>query len=111
MLPSDGPEAAKAAGLRYTTDAIPGIRRVKRGKHFTFVAADGAPIADRKEIARIKSLAVPPAYTDVWISPLPKPAPAPRVKSHFGASCQSYAALSIPVSSLRCPLLDVCASC
>ena len=32
MLPTEGPEAAKAAGLRYTTDAIPGIRRVKRGK-------------------------------------------------------------------------------
>jgi DNA topoisomerase I len=70
MLPSDGPEAAKAAGLRYTTDAIPGTRRVKRGKHFAFVAADGKPIADRKEIARIKALAIPPAYSDVWICPL-----------------------------------------
>ena len=69
MLPTDGPDAAKAAGLRYTTDAIPGIRRVKRGKSFAFISADGAPIADRKEIARIKSLAIPPAYADVWICP------------------------------------------
>jgi DNA topoisomerase-1 len=71
MLPTEGPEAAKAAGLRYTTDAIPGIRRVKRGKHFAFVASDGKPITDKNEIARIKSLAVPPAYTDVWICPIP----------------------------------------
>ncbi|MEA2688932.1 MAG: topoisomerase [Candidatus Eremiobacteraeota bacterium] len=69
MLPTEGPAAAKAAGLRYTTDAIPGIRRVKRGKHFTFIAADGKPLTDKGEIARIKSLAIPPAYTDVWICP------------------------------------------
>ncbi|MDB5072361.1 MAG: topA [Candidatus Eremiobacteraeota bacterium] len=69
MLPTEGPEAAKAAGLRYTTDAIPGIRRVKRGKHFAFIAADGKPLTDKGEIARIKSLAIPPAYTDVWICP------------------------------------------
>jgi DNA topoisomerase-1 len=71
MLATDGPEAAKAAGLRYTTDVIPGIRRVKRGKSFAFIAADGAPIRDKKEVARIKSLAIPPAYADVWICPLP----------------------------------------
>jgi DNA topoisomerase-1 len=70
MLPTDGPEAAKAARLRYTTDAIPGIRRVKRGKRFAFIDADGTPLADKKEIARIKALAIPPAYTDVWICPL-----------------------------------------
>jgi len=71
MLPSEGPDAAKAAGLRYTTDAIPGIRRVKRRKTFAFIAADGTPITNRNEIARIKSLAIPPAYTDVWICPQP----------------------------------------
>jgi DNA topoisomerase-1 len=70
MLATDGPDAAKAAGLRYTTDAMPGIRRVKRGSGFTYIASDGKTIADRGEIARIKALAVPPAYTDVWISPL-----------------------------------------
>ncbi|HEV3088484.1 MAG TPA: hypothetical protein VGX96_14810 [Candidatus Elarobacter sp.] len=71
MLPTEGPEAAKAAGLRYTTDAIPGIRRVKRRSGFSYVAADGKPITDAKEIARIKALAIPPAYTDVWICPYP----------------------------------------
>jgi DNA topoisomerase-1 len=70
MLPTEGPDAAKAAGLRYTTDAMPGIRRVKRRNSFSFIAPDGSTIADRSEIARIKALAVPPAYTDVWISPL-----------------------------------------
>jgi DNA topoisomerase-1 len=70
MLPTEGPEAAKAAGLRYTTDALPGIRRVKRRGGFSFVDPDGKAIADKGEIARIKALAVPPAYTDVWICPL-----------------------------------------
>ena len=70
MLPVEGPAAAKAAGLRYTTDAVPGIRRVKRGHGFGFIAADGSTITARNEIARIKSLAIPPAYTDVWISPI-----------------------------------------
>ncbi|HEY0395993.1 MAG TPA: hypothetical protein VGD01_15960 [Candidatus Elarobacter sp.] len=70
MLPDEGPEAAKAAGLRYTTDAIPGIRRVKRRGGFSFIASDGKPITDKREIARIKSLAIPPAYTDVWICPI-----------------------------------------
>lgn len=70
MLPTEGPEAAKAAGLRYTTDAIPGIRRIKRRKGFAFVADGGQPIRDQKEIARIESLAIPPAYSDVWICPL-----------------------------------------
>jgi DNA topoisomerase-1 len=71
MLSTEAPAAAKAAGLRYTTDAVPGIRRVKRGKSFAYVASDGKPITDRAEIARIKSLAIPPAYTDVWICPIP----------------------------------------
>ena len=70
MLPTEGPAAAKAAGLRYTTDAIPGIRRTKRGRSFAYVAADGRPVRDRAELARIAALAVPPAYTDVWISPI-----------------------------------------
>jgi DNA topoisomerase-1 len=72
MLATEGPpEAAKAAGLRYTTDAIPGIRRVKRGRGFAYVAPDGKPITDKNELARIASLAIPPAYTDVWICPIP----------------------------------------
>jgi DNA topoisomerase-1 len=71
MMPTEGPEAARAAGLRYTNDNAPGIRRVKRRGGFGFIAADGKTISDKNEIARIKSLAVPPAYTDVWICPFP----------------------------------------
>ncbi|HTJ28546.1 MAG TPA: DNA topoisomerase IB [Candidatus Limnocylindria bacterium] len=69
MEPLDGPEAAKAAGLRYTTDAAPGIRRRPRRGGFSYIGVDGKPLTDRAELARIAALAVPPAYTDVWISP------------------------------------------
>jgi DNA topoisomerase-1 len=68
---SDPVASAKAAGLRYVTDDIPGITRVSRGKHFAYIAPDGKQITEEKELARIKSLAVPPAYTDVWICPIP----------------------------------------
>ena len=63
-------ESAKAARLRYVTDEMPGIRREKRGEHFTYIAPDGSTIDDEKELARIKGLAVPPAYSDVWICPI-----------------------------------------
>jgi len=70
VLATEGPEAAKAAGLRYTTDAVPGIRRVKRRGHFAYLAPDGTALTDARELARIKTLAIPPAYRDVWICPL-----------------------------------------
>jgi DNA topoisomerase-1 len=63
--------SASAVGLRYVHDTMPGIRRVKRGKNFAYIAPDGNEIRDEKELARIKSLAIPPAYTDVWICPIP----------------------------------------
>lgn len=63
-------ESAKAAHLRYVTDEMPGIRRERHGEHFAYFAPDGSKIEDEKELARIKALAVPPAYTDVWICPL-----------------------------------------
>ena len=68
---SDPVESAQAAGLRYVSDIQPGIRRKKAGKGFTYVGADGKTIRDAKELARILSLAIPPAYTDVWICPSP----------------------------------------
>lgn len=61
MLPSD---------LIYYTDDQPGIRRLKRGRGFSYVAPDGTSIARGKERARLEGLAVPPAYEDVWMSPL-----------------------------------------
>jgi len=49
---------------------MPGIRRIKHRRTFAYVATDGRPVRDRAELARIAALAVPPAYTDVWISPI-----------------------------------------
>jgi DNA topoisomerase I len=68
---SDPVESAQAAGLRYVSDTIPGIRRKKAGKGFTYAGQDGKTLRDPKELARIQSLAIPPAYTDVWICPSP----------------------------------------
>jgi DNA topoisomerase-1 len=63
--------SAKAAGLRYVSDATPGIRRVRRGKGFTHVGPGGAVVRDAATLQRIRSLVVPPAWTDVWICPNP----------------------------------------
>ena len=68
---SDPVESAQAAGLRYVSDTQPGIRRKKAGKGFAYVGTDGKTIRDAKELTRIRSLAIPPAYTDVWICPSP----------------------------------------
>jgi DNA topoisomerase I len=68
---SDPVESAQSAGLRYVSDAQPGIRRRKAGKGFTYVGPDGKTLRDPQQLARIRSLAIPPAYTDVWICPNP----------------------------------------
>lgn len=61
--------SVRAAGLRYYTDSRPGIRRLRCGRGFSYVGPDGARLTDRSEIERIRRLAVPPAWTGVWISP------------------------------------------
>lgn len=63
------PAAAKAAGLRYVHDDRPGIRREPDGEGFRYVDAKGEPVDDEATLKRIKSLAIPPAWTDVWICP------------------------------------------
>jgi DNA topoisomerase I len=63
----DAPAAARAAGLRYVNDAMPGILRRRDGDSVRYVDADGAEVRDEATLARIKSLAIPPAWTDVWI--------------------------------------------
>jgi DNA topoisomerase-1 len=68
----DAPAAAEQAGLVYVSDEEPGIRRRRSGKGFSFRDPDGAPIKDKETLARIKSLAIPPAYTDVWICADPR---------------------------------------
>lgn len=71
LKPSTEPtESAKEAGLRYVTDTKPGITRQKRGKNFVYVQPDGKTLRDHDELNRIKHLAIPPAWTDVWICPL-----------------------------------------
>src|SRR5438105_3766836 len=72
MIPSDEHvESAEAAGLRYVTDAVPGIRRQRRGRGFAYIGADGAVIRDKAELERIRKLVIPPRWTDVWICPNP----------------------------------------
>jgi DNA topoisomerase-1 len=68
----DPVEAARTAGLRYVVDCMPGIRRKRAGKHFAYVDPNGRPLKDAETLARIKSLAIPPAWTDVWICPSPR---------------------------------------
>ncbi|HEX6513305.1 MAG TPA: DNA topoisomerase IB [Chloroflexota bacterium] len=72
ILAADPAEAAKEAGLRYVTDALPGIRRKKAGHRFVYLDPKGHEVTDPDERLRIKALAVPPAWTDVWISPDPR---------------------------------------
>ena len=68
----DPVESARAAGLRYMSDAQPGISRRRAGRGFSYKGPDGEKISDPETLARIKSLAVPPAWREVWISPHPK---------------------------------------
>ncbi|MBC8102698.1 MAG: DNA topoisomerase IB, partial [Cytophagales bacterium] len=70
--PDSPQEAAKAAHLRYVSDRQPGITRQKAGDGaFSYVGVDGEPVTDPKILERIAALGVPPAYTDVWICPIP----------------------------------------
>jgi DNA topoisomerase-1 len=63
----DPVESAREAGLRYVSDSQPGIRREKSGSGFIYRDAGGQQVVDEEDLGRIKKLAVPPAWTDVWI--------------------------------------------
>ncbi len=65
-------KTATRAGLNYVTDGLPGITRRRAGKGWAFYRPSGARIATAKERDRIKSLVIPPAWTDVWICRDPK---------------------------------------
>lgn len=67
-IDKDYMKAAKLADLKYVNDQQPGIQRIKKGKGFTYIF-DGKPLTDEKETERIKKLAIPPAWTHVWICP------------------------------------------
>jgi DNA topoisomerase-1 len=60
---------ARQAGLRYVDDGVPGYSRRLVDGEFDYFDADGRPLRDEAELQRIRKLAIPPAYTDVWISP------------------------------------------
>jgi DNA topoisomerase-1 len=64
--------AARRAELRYVDRREPGIARVRRGKGFRYVLPSGKPVRETKTLARIRSLAIPPAWTHVWISADPE---------------------------------------
>ena len=66
-LPLDPEASAKAANCRYVADDEPGIRRMRAGKGFKYVRPDGSLVRDETTIRRIRSLVIPPAWTDVWI--------------------------------------------
>nr|WP_240636026.1 DNA topoisomerase IB [Caldimonas tepidiphila] len=59
-------------GLVYVTDTQPGIRRVRRGRGFAYRLPDGRWLSDPAELDRIRRLAIPPAYQEVWICPDPR---------------------------------------
>ena len=63
----DPRDAAESVGLTYVSDEEPGIRRKKAGKGFTYIGPGGAKVEDEATLKRIRKLAIPPAYTDVWI--------------------------------------------
>jgi DNA topoisomerase-1 len=60
---------AEAAGLRYVPDSMPGIRRKRHGRGFSYIDPDGRVIRERALIRRFQALVIPPAWTDVWICP------------------------------------------
>ncbi|MFC5577229.1 DNA topoisomerase IB [Lysobacter niabensis] len=64
---ADPIESAAQGGLVYVSDTEPGLRRRRAGKGFVYLDANGRPVRDRATLERIRALAIPPAYRDVWI--------------------------------------------
>ena len=67
-IDKDYSKAAKVADLIYVNDKDPGIKRIKKGTGFAYIY-DNKPLKDKKEIERIRKLAIPPVWTNVWICP------------------------------------------
>jgi DNA topoisomerase-1 len=67
----DPAEVAEEAGLRYVSDEQPGYTRKAKGDDFEYFDADGKAIRDETRLLRIRRIAIPPAYKDVWICPSP----------------------------------------
>jgi DNA topoisomerase I len=69
-LPTEPLESARAVGLRYVSDEVTGFTRQRAGKGFRYFDVNGKELRNAEHLARIKSLAIPPAWADVWISPV-----------------------------------------
>jgi DNA topoisomerase-1 len=63
------PAEIRAAGLTYSSEIEPGLRRRRAGPRFRYVGPNGRPLTDRRALDRVRALAIPPAWTDVWICP------------------------------------------
>jgi DNA topoisomerase-1 len=72
VVDGDPVAAAAAVALRHTGDDAAGLRRVKRGSGFVYLDADGAVVRDPATLSRIRALAIPPAWTGVWIAADPR---------------------------------------
>jgi DNA topoisomerase-1 len=70
-VPAESLEAAEDAGLRYVSDEQSGFSRQRKGDEFEYFDTKGKPIRDEQRLLRIKRLAIPPAWSDVWICPSP----------------------------------------
>ena len=64
------PGSRLPGGLVYVSTDMPGLKRLRKGKGFGYRQPDGHWLRNADELARIRSLAIPPAYTDVWVCPL-----------------------------------------
>jgi DNA topoisomerase-1 len=71
MFSTDPVESAAEAGLRYVSGNCPCIRRIRSGKSFRYIGPDNRPVRDAKNLARIRSLVIPPAWRDVRICASP----------------------------------------
>ena len=69
VLVVDPSETAEEAGLRYVSDDGPGYKRRAKGSSFEYLDTEGKRIRDEQRLLRIKRLAIPPAWSDVWICP------------------------------------------
>ena len=70
-IAADSLEAAEEAGLRYVSDEQPGFSRRRTGNEFEYFGTKRKPVRDEQRLLRIKRLAIPPAWSDVWICPSP----------------------------------------